>query len=51
VPTTGTSTPGVILPPSTNYFIVVPALRNTFFIRIIGTAANGECFVTPLSAG
>jgi len=34
-----------------NYPIVVPAPRNTFYIRIIGTAANGECFVTPLSAG
>lgn len=51
VPTTGTSTPGIILPPGMNYPIVVPAPRNTFFIRIIGTAANGECFVTPLSAG
>jgi hypothetical protein len=51
VPTTGTSTPGVILPPGMNYPIVVPAPRNTFFISIIGTAANGECFVTPLSAG
>ena len=51
VPTTGTSTPGVILPPGMNYPIVIPAPRNTFFIRIIGTAANGECFVTPLSAG
>jgi hypothetical protein len=51
VPTTGTSTPGVILPPGMNYPIVVPAPRNTFFIRIIGTAANGECFVTPLAAG
>ena len=51
VPTTGTSTPGVILPPGMNYPIVVPAPRNTFFIRIIGTAANGECFVTPLTAG
>jgi hypothetical protein len=51
VPTTGTSTPGIILPPGMNYPIVVPAPRNTFFIRIIGTAANGECFVTPLAAG
>jgi hypothetical protein len=51
VPTTGNSTPGVILPPSMNYPIVVPAPRNSFFISIIGTAANGECFVTPLSAG
>jgi hypothetical protein len=51
VPTTGTSTDGVILPPGMNYPIVVPAPRNTFYIRIIGTAANGECFVTPLSAG
>ncbi len=51
VPTTGTSTPGIILPPGMNYPIVIPAPRNTFFIRIIGTAANGECFVTPLSAG
>jgi hypothetical protein len=51
VPTTGTSTGGIILPPSMNYPIVVPAPRNTFYIRIIGTAANGECFVTPLSAG
>lgn len=51
VPSTGASTPGVILPPSMNYPIVVPAPRNTFYIRIIGTAANGECFVTPLAAG
>jgi hypothetical protein len=51
VPTTGNSTPGVILPPSMNYPIVVPAPRNTFYISIIGTAANGECFVTPLAAG
>ena len=51
VPTTGTSTDGVILPPGMNYPIVVPAPRNTFYIRIIGTAANGECYVTPLSAG
>jgi hypothetical protein len=34
-----------------NYPIVVPAPRNSFFIAIIGTAANGECFVTPLAAG
>jgi len=51
VPTTGNSTPGIILPPGMNYPIVVPAPRNSFFISIIGTAANGECFVTPLSAG
>lgn len=51
VPTTGNSTPGVILPPSMNYPIVIPAPRNTFYISIIGTAANGECFVTPLAAG
>ena len=51
VPTSGASTPGVILPPGMDYPIVVPAPRNTFFISIIGTAANGECFVTPLSAG
>jgi len=51
VPSTGASTPGIVLPPSMNYPIVVPAPRNTFYIRIIGTAANGECFVTPLAAG
>jgi len=51
VPTTGTSTPGIILPPGMSYPMVVPAPRNNFFIAIIGTAANGECFVTPLSAG
>lgn len=51
VPTTGNSTPGFILPPSMNYPIVIPAPRNNFFVSIIGTAANGECFVTPLAAG
>jgi hypothetical protein len=51
VPTTGNSTPGIILPPTMNYPIVVPAPRNTFYISIIGTAANGECYVTPLAAG
>jgi len=51
IPTTGTSTPGIILPPLMNYPIAVPAPRNTFFISIIGTAAAGECFVTPLAAG
>jgi hypothetical protein len=51
VPSTAGSTPGIILPPSMNYPIAVPAPRNTFYISIIGTAANGECFVTPLSAG
>jgi hypothetical protein len=51
VPSTGASTPGVILPPNMNYPIVVSAPRNSFFIAIIGTAANGECFVTPLAAG
>ena len=51
VPSTGASTPGIILPPGMHYPIVVPAPRNTFYISIIGTAANGECFVTPLSAG
>jgi len=51
VPTSTNSTPGIILPPGMNYPIVVPAPRNSFFISIIGTAANGECFITPLSAG
>jgi hypothetical protein len=51
VPSTGASTPGIILPPGMDYPIVVPAPRNTFYISIIGTAANGEWFVTPLSAG
>lgn len=51
VPLTANSTPGIILPPNMNYPIVIPAPRNNFFISIIGTAANGECFVTPLSAG
>lgn len=51
VPTTGNSTPGFILPPNMIYPIVVPAPRNSFFIAIIGTAANGECYVTPLAAG
>jgi ABC-type molybdate transport system substrate-binding protein len=51
VPATANSTPGVILPPAMNYPIVVPAPRNNFFVSIIGTAANGECFVTPLAAG
>lgn len=51
VPTTGNSTPGIILPPNMIYPIVIPAPRNTFYISIIGTAANGECYVTPLAAG
>ncbi len=51
VPSTANSTPGIILPPSMNYPIVIPAPRNTFYISIIGTAANGECYVTPLTAG
>jgi len=51
VPSTANSTPGVILPPGMNYPIVIPAPRNTFYVRIIGTAANGECYVTPLAAG
>jgi len=51
VPTTGNSTPGIILPPGMSYPMVVPAPRNTFYVSIIGTAANGECFVTPLAAG
>ena len=51
VPTTGNSTPGIILPPNMIYPIVIPAPRNSFFIAIIGTAANGECYVTPLAAG
>lgn len=51
VPNTANSTPGVVLPPGMNYPIVVPAPRNTFYVSIIGTAANGECFVTPLAAG
>lgn len=51
IPTTGNSTPGIILPPNMIYPIVIPAPRNSFFISIIGTAANGECYVTPLAAG
>lgn len=51
VPSTANSTPGVILPPNMIYPIVIPAPRNTFYISIIGTAANGECYVTPLAAG
>jgi hypothetical protein len=51
VPSTGASVPGVLLPPSMNYPIVVPAPRNEFFISIIGSAANGELLVTPLAAG
>lgn len=51
VPTSTNSTPGIILPPAMNYPVVVPAPRNTFYVAIIGTAANGECFITPLAAG
>lgn len=51
VPSTGNSTPGIILPPGMNYPMVVTCPRNTFYVSIIGTAANGECFVTPMAAG
>lgn len=51
VPTTGNAAVGFILPPNMTQPIVIPAPRNTFYIAIIGTAANGECYVTPMSAG
>ena len=51
IPSTGNSTPGVVLPPNMIYPIVVPAPRNGFFVSLIGSAANGDVYVTPLSAG
>ena len=50
-PSSTGSTPGIILPPNMIYPIVIPAPRNTFYIAIIGSAANGELYVTPLTAG
>lgn len=49
VPLTTASTPGVVLPPNMIYPIVVPAPRNNFFVSLIGSAANGDVYVTPLA--
>jgi hypothetical protein len=51
VPLTTASTPGVVLPPNMIYPIVVPAPRNNFFVSLIGSAVNGDVYVTPLAAG
>ena len=49
VPSTGASTPGVILPPNMVYPLAIPAPRNAFFVSLIGSAANGDVYVTPLA--
>ena len=51
IPLTTASTPGIVLPPNMIFPIVVPAPRNGFFVSLIGSAANGDVYVTPLSAG
>ena len=61
IPTTGTAFPpagtwgtvsqAIILPPSMNYPIIIPAPSRPFYVSIIGSAANGEFFITPLNAG
>jgi hypothetical protein len=51
IPLTTASTPGVVLPPNMIYPIVVAAPRNNFFVSLIGSAANGDLYVTPLTAG
>lgn len=50
-PSSTASTPGIILGPLSVYPVVIPAPRNTFYISIIGSSANGELYVTPLAAG
>ena len=51
IPLTTASTPGFVLPPNMIYPIVIPAPRNAFFVSLIGTAANGDLYVTPVAAG
>lgn len=51
IPATTATTLGVVLPPNMIYPIVVPAPRNEFFVSLIGSAANGDLYVTPLAAG
>ena len=49
VPLTTASTPGVVLPPNMIYPIAIPAPRNNFFVSLVGSAANGDLYVTPLA--
>lgn len=49
VPLTTASTPGVVLPPNMVYPLAIPAPRNAFFVSLIGSAANGDVYVTPLA--
>lgn len=49
VPLTTASTPGVVLPPNMIYPMVIPAPRNSFFVSLVGSAANGDVYVTPLA--
>ena len=49
VPLTTASTPGIVLPPNMIYPIAIPAPRNNFFVSLIGSAANGDVYVTPLA--
>ncbi len=50
VPLTTASTPGVVLPPNMIYPMIIPAPRNNFFVSIIGSAAAGDVYVTPVAA-